>query len=161
MEGTPRTLPEGYRAGTVLGRTMRHLVPPEGRFGVCGAPVAAETLAARLAADDRVCPHCVDRLTGKKKAAPQPLPKKVKPPTPVQPTQPQTVTVEVPSRVAAYLQDFIEPVGSLQTPKGRALRYVMPIDQAKTVAEVLDEAGVERESARIIRAALLAAAAHA
>lgn len=158
MEGpSPFTLPLGFSTGTVATRTMRHLVPPGGRFGICGAPVAAESLAPRLAADDRVCPHCIDRVTGIKPPAPQPLPKKAKPAPAPQPAPPKTVTVEVPSRVAAYLQDFLEPVGSRETPKGRALRYVMPVEQAKTVVEVLDEVGIERESARIIRAALLAA----
>lgn len=153
----PFTLPTGYRTGTVPARTMRHLVPPDGRFGICGAPVAAETLANRLSTDDRVCPHCVDRVIGNKPPAPQPQLRKVKPaPTP-QLAPPKTVTVEVPSRVAAYLQDFLDPVGSRETPKGRALRYVIPLEQAKAVVEVLDEVGIERESARIIRAALLAA----
>jgi hypothetical protein len=158
MEGfSPFSLPPGFRTGTVAARTIRHLIPPSGRFGICGAPVAPETIAARLAADDRVCPHCIDRVVGKKPPAPQPLPKKLKPVQPSQPAPAKTVTVEVPSRVAAYLQDFLEPIGSRETPKGRALRYVMPVEQAKAVAEVLDEVGVERESARIIRAALLAA----
>jgi hypothetical protein len=162
MEGfSPFTLPPGFRTGTVATRTMRHLIPPAGRFGICGAPVAADTIATRLAADDRVCPHCIDRVLGTKPPAPQPLPKKVKPPEQPQRAAPKTVTVEVPSRVAAYLEGFLEPVGSRVTPKGRALRYVMPLDQAKTVAEVLDEAGIERESARIIRAALHAASATA
>jgi hypothetical protein len=156
MEGAAEHhLPPGFRVGTVAARTMRHLVPPEGRFSICGAPVAAETLASRLDVNDRVCPHCIDRILGKKPPVPQPQPKKIKPPEPPQPAP--TVTVEVPSRVAAYLKDFLEPVGSRQTPKGRALRYVMAIDQAKAVAEVLDEIGIERESARIIRAAVLAA----
>jgi hypothetical protein len=154
MEGTAAPqLPPGFRTGTVASRTIRHLIPPDGRFGICGAPVAAESIAAQLAADDRVCPHCFDRVAGGEPPVPQPLPKKVKPAGP-----PPTVTVEVPSRVAAYLQDFLEPVGSRQTSKGRALKYVMQLDQAKTVVEVLDEVGIERESARIIRAALLAAA---
>ena len=158
MEGTAALqLPPGFRTGTVATRSMRHLIPPDGRFGVCGAPVAAESIAVRLAADDRVCPHCIDRVLGKKPPVPQPLPKKSKPVEPPTPAPPPTVTVEVPSRVAAYLNDFLEPVGSRQTPRGRALKYVMAIDQAKAVAEVLDEVGIERESARIIRAALLAA----
>lgn len=160
MEGfSPIALPPGFRTGSVATRTMRHLVPPDGRFGICGAPVAAKTVSPRLAADDRVCPHCIDRVLGVKPPARQPLPKRVKPSQPPEPAPPRTVTVEVPSRVAAYLQDFLEPIGSRTTPKGRALRYVMPLDQAKVVAEVLDEAGIERESARIIRAALLAASA--
>jgi hypothetical protein len=37
---------------------MRHVVPPDGRFGICGAPVAAETIVEHITDDDRVCNGC-------------------------------------------------------------------------------------------------------
>jgi hypothetical protein len=150
MEGSAWRLPPGFRAGTVGGRRLRHLVPPAGSLGICGAPVAAETPMTSLAESDRVCPHCIDRITGKKAPAPQPLAKKVEPLRSI--AAPTTVAIEVPRRIAELLVGVLDPVGTRATPRGEAVRYELSFEHARAVADVLEEVGETRESARIARA---------
>jgi hypothetical protein len=165
MEGTPsRRLPPGFRVGTVAARSLRHLVPPDGRFGTCGAPVAEETLATEVHDEDRVCGRCVERLTGGKPFVPQPPARKPKPPAPSLPDAPPTpdptpeppprkVAFELPRRIAKLLDGVLDPVGSRPTSRGAAVRYELPIAEAQVVADVLREIGERRESELILRAA--------
>jgi hypothetical protein len=159
MEGTPsRRLPPGFRVGTVAARSLRHLVPPEGRFGICGAPVAHETLATDVAEEDRVCERCIDRLTGGKPFVPQPPARKPKPPAPPPPDHtpeppPRKVAFELPRRIAKLLDGVVDPVGPRPTARGAAVRYELPVAEAQVVADVLREIGERRESERILLAA--------
>jgi hypothetical protein len=163
MEGTPsRRLPPGFRVGTVAARSLRHLVPPDGRFGICGAPVTAETLATSVGDQDRVCERCIERLTGRKPFVPQPSARKPEPPAPPptpDPTpEPRKVAFELPRRIAKLLDGVLDPVGTRPTSRGdTAVRYELPVAEAHVVADVLRDIGERRESARILRAAESAA----
>ena len=158
MEGTPsRRLPPGFRVGTVAARSLRHLVPPDGRFGICGAPVTPETLATSVGDQDRVCERCIERLTGGKPFVPQPPARKSEPPASPPPPDPEPpprkVVFELPRRIAKLLDGVLDPVGSRPTSRGTAVRYELPVAEAQVVADVLREIGERRESDRILRAA--------
>jgi hypothetical protein len=160
MEGTPSRLPPGFRVGTVAARSLHHLVPPDGRFGVCGAPVTPETLRTSVADEDRVCDRCIDRLMGGKPFVPQPPARKPKPaapppappPTPDPTPEPRKVAFELPRRIAKLLDGVLDPVGSRQTSRGAVVSYELLIAEAQVVADVLREIGERRESDRILRA---------
>jgi hypothetical protein len=158
----------------VAARSLQHLVPPDGRFGICGAPVAEETLRTSVADEDRVCDRCIDRLLGGKPFVPQPAARKPKPPAPPRDPPPtpdptphptpdpapksRMVSFELPRRIAKLLDGVLDPVGSRPTSRGAVVSYELPIAEAQVVADVLREIGERRESERILRAAETATA---
>jgi hypothetical protein len=158
MEGPlPHGLPDGFRVGTVFEKTLRHVVPPDGRFGICGAPVAPQTIVDHVTEDDRVCTHCIKRLDGRKPFVLQPPSKKPKPsvtasepaPSPEPIPEPTKVTIELPRRIAVLVDGFFDPVEPLATSRRGPVRYELLVSEAEVLSDVLADMGETREQARI------------
>ena len=121
------SIPPGFTSATVAGRRLRHLVPPAGRYGVCGAPIASDTLVPALDAVHRVCPHCVDRVEGRKSPVPQ-RPARAAPPAPAPAVAKPRVTVELSAAAAELLDGTLDAVSRRGDGRGRLVTFVVPLD---------------------------------
>ncbi len=160
-------LPVGFRVGTVFERTLHHLIPPDGRFGICGAPVAPETIVEHVADGERVCQRCIDRLAGRKPFVAQPPQRKprpspppaaspaasaVAPPAATPSPAPTRVAIELPRRIAMLVAGFFDHAESPSKSHRGPVRYELLVAEAEVLADVLAEMGETRERARVVQA---------